>query len=242
MAMTDIVAAAWGMLWKYLPRWLALVPLIVAMTVVLQLAAPEAPERDEDASSTEIGLIAGLFALSIVANFVTSTVIVAGALALARGEPLRIGDAYRRGLRAAPAVALASLIMLLVVVPLAMLIVPFPLAIYFLVSWSLLIPVALADGGSPLAILRRSRAVVRGQWWRTFGIQASLILLATVLPLIVSNVVLGADADAVIIALMTGAIAAFSTPFQFAAQTLLYADLRARKGEPLPVAPRPTLT
>ena len=84
--------------------------------------------------------------------------------------------------------------------------------------------------------LRRSRGLVKGRWWATFG----TLLVATVLSGIVQSVLSGllvgvtvtggndlAQAAAQAIATTVGSV--LTTPFTAAVVTVLYFDLRVRK-------------
>lgn len=50
-------------------------------------------------------------------------------------------------------------------------------AIFFVVRWSLAIPVVMAEGRGATAALRRSAELIRGSWWRTFGVYVLVFLI-----------------------------------------------------------------
>jgi hypothetical protein len=108
-----------------------------------------------------------------------------------------------------------------------------PFAIYFFVCWFFAGQVFVVEGQrNPLRALVRSRAIVRGSWWRTAGVLAGVTLIGLLPSILVGlihtpNVVNGL----VLSAIATGVAA----PFVAVAQTLLYADLRIRKHESIDI-------
>ncbi len=53
-------------------------------------------------------------------------------------------------------------------------------AVYFLVCWVLVDPVAVVEGTYGVSALRRSRQLVDGHWWRAFGLGVAWVTLHTV--------------------------------------------------------------
>jgi uncharacterized protein (DUF697 family) len=100
-------------------------------------------------------------------------------------------------------------------------------------------PVIVVERTGPFRALSRSRLIVRGQWWRTLGITAAVLALGF-LPGFVCSSIGGAVGQPWATALGAALGGAVAAPFNSLAQTLLYADLRVRKGEkpfePLPEA------
>jgi hypothetical protein len=94
----------------------------------------------------------------------------------------------------------------------------------------MLVQVILNEDEGPIRALSRSRQIVRGQWWRTFGIILAIALLGLLPGFVIGwiTVPIGAEWVSALGVALGGAITA---PFIALAQTLLYADLRARKGE-----------
>ncbi|MFF3890146.1 hypothetical protein [Streptomyces sp. NPDC001914] len=68
---------------------------------------------------------------------------------------------------------------------LLLLLIAAPLTLWLLVRFSFAPAAAVLEGASPVTALRRSARLVRGAWWRTFGIT----LLAALITIIVSIVV-----------------------------------------------------
>ena len=104
-----------------------------------------------------------------------------------------------------------------------------PVALYFLVCWFFAGQVCVGEGESnPLRALRRSRALVRGSWWRTAAILTGVTLLGLLPSILVGWLRTGNIGPALALSALATAIAA---PFFAASQTMLYIDLRIRKHE-----------
>jgi hypothetical protein len=109
--------------------------------------------------------------------------------------------------------------------------------IYFAVAFAVTLPVLMSEGQRGRRALGRSRALIRGRWWKT----ALTLLVAGLLAGILSGVVSAAVTALAIfnshdpialffIAAVGGtAGAVVSTPFSAAYHTVLYFDLRVRK-------------
>ncbi|MGH2943908.1 MAG: glycerophosphoryl diester phosphodiesterase membrane domain-containing protein [Solirubrobacteraceae bacterium] len=109
--------------------------------------------------------------------------------------------------------------------------------VWLYVAWAFAIPALLVEGLRGRAALKRSFELVKGRWWRTFGVIVVGYILAMLVSTVVQGafligVVVGAENDALVLVLATlASIAglAVSTPFQAALLAVLYFDLRVRK-------------
>ncbi len=125
-------------------------------------------------------------------------------------------------------------------------IAPFALVIIFVgislaIYWSSTIQAVTVERSKAFTALRRSSQLVRGSWWRVFGIKLVLLLVITGLAIVVTlpfAAVLGAvDAEPFsAMALTTRFIGSLIVevvvpPVWFIAGTLLYYDLRVRREE-----------
>jgi hypothetical protein len=165
---------------------------------------------------------------------VTTPLITAGhvhaVMDLGAGRPASarrsLGAAAKRLTPVAAAVTLAGLGSTL---GLVFLIVP---GVYLWVRWFLSAQAVVAEQLGPVEGLKRSANLVRGQWWRVFGIEVVISLVAGVLAalLAVPLEVAGYLADSGPLVLV-GQIAADAISLSFAALggTLLFFDARARK-------------
>jgi hypothetical protein len=234
MDMGDIVAGAWGMYLRAPGRWLAIAALSFAAVFVAQWAladrldlGPEPTNEEVQAALPAAGLT---FGVSAMVNLFTHAALVAGVFAVLNGQPLQVAAAYAAGARRFLPVLAGSLVVGVVAGLLAATVILLPLAVFFFVNWSMLVQVVVNEGEGPLRALSRSRQIVRGQWWRTFGIILAIALLGF-LPGFLFGWVTGPIGAAWASALGAAAGSAVAAPFIALSQTLLYTDLRARKGE-----------
>jgi len=137
--------------------------------------------------------------------------------------------------RATPLLALTALYVGGVALGALALLLP---GIWLYIAWVFALPVLLVEGLRGPEALRRSYTLVRGRWWRTFGVIALGFLLAIVISTLARGVfllgLLVADDDALVLALSTiaGIVGlAVSAPFQAALLTVLYFDTRVRTEE-----------
>ena len=92
-------------------------------------------------------------------------------------------------------------------------------AIYLMVGWMFLCQAALLEGLGPIAALSRSWALVKGDWWRVFGIMLVVVLIAVAIGAILGLIpVVGETIGNILVA-----------PITMTGATLLYYDLRVRK-------------
>ena len=92
-------------------------------------------------------------------------------------------------------------------------------AIYLMVGWIFLCQAALLEGLGPIAALSRSWALVKGNWWRVFGIMLVVGIIAVAIGAILGIIpVVGGIIGSILVA-----------PITITSATLLYYDLRVRK-------------
>jgi hypothetical protein len=107
-------------------------------------------------------------------------------------------------------------------------IVPLALTVYLIVRWQFVAQAVMVRGQRNWAALDESAGAVRGAWWRTFGV---LLVLFAIEAGFTSLGTIAAPLPPLAAATISGVIAALALPFSFAAQTLLYYDLKARQAE-----------
>ena len=112
------------------------------------------------------------------------------------------------------------------------------IAIWLGVNWFCGSQAVVIEGKGPVAGLGRSWNLVRGSWWRVFGIGlvvAIIVIVAGTVIAIPIGVIAGIAAFAsgeafTLVGAIAGAVATILTaPFAYIAGTLLYFDLRVRK-------------
>jgi hypothetical protein len=111
---------------------------------------------------------------------------------------------------------------------------PFALAIYLAVRWSMIQQVVMIEGKRNWSALDASADAVRSNWWRVVRTMLLIGLIASGPALLAGPAALLPDLG---YATLSGLAFALGLPFQAAAQTLLYYDLKARKQVAADVSP-----
>jgi len=205
-------------------------------------------------------LVTGGGATGAVASFLLgtlATVVVYGAVVSATGQQYLNGEigirkCYGRAMWRLISLILISIVMIailsIVLVPMGLTDQPTLVMLASLASipvlalaiyWSMAIQAAVVEGHKAVGALKRSFGLVRGSWWRVFGVSMVFGLVAFGLAIVVSVPftlpLLLAEADlttGVSIALRFLGNVAVQTvvpPVIFISGTLLYYDLRVRK-------------
>lgn len=137
--------------------------------------------------------------------------------------------------RFGPLVWLSFLYGVLLIPAFIALVVP---GIWLAVSWAFAFPVLMLEGIRGRKALGRSWRLVKGRWWRTFGVLIVTYLIAGGLQLVVvaatAPVLLFGVDDSLLGTVVVNGVAntvggVIATPFQAAAAALIYLDLRVRK-------------
>ena len=103
---------------------------------------------------------------------------------------------------------------------LSLFIIGLPLLVFAFVAWFLYVQAVMVEGKGPGTALTRSWELVRGTWWRVFGI----VIVFGILPSLVIFAINWIAGD--LIAVVGGVLV---TPIVHIGAVLLYLDLRARK-------------
>lgn len=167
---------------------------------------------------------------------------------VALGRPATIGVVLRETLaRYWPLLGLVGLFFVFAVVwaiaeliGFVLLILPglavFCAAIYFLVRWSLTVAAIMAEDIGPIRGLGRSWNLVKGQWWRTFGILVVVAILQSVISYalfilfgLIAALFSTGDFQAALVQVGSTLLSALVSPITTIAVVLLYFDLRVRK-------------
>ena len=145
-------------------------------------------------------------------------------------------DSLGFALKRLPSVLWVSILVFLVtVLGFLLLIVP---GVYVAVAFSLALPVLLLEQKKGGSALGRSRKLIEGRWWRTFGVLLAGYVLASVVAGIVQGILaalmfVAVGDDSVMSVILSGlaglAGQVITTPFVAALVTVLYFDLRVRK-------------
>ena len=109
--------------------------------------------------------------------------------------------------------------------------------VWLCIAWAFATPILLTEGLKGQRALARSHGLVKGRWWRTFGVIALGFILAwvvrsVVLALFLAAIFFGSDNDALVLVLsaLAGVVGLLiTTPLLAALLTVVYFDLRVRK-------------
>jgi hypothetical protein len=178
--------------------------------------ADASPEPAVTATSTALGLI--------VIPLVTAVQVVI-VQRLAEGSEPTVGEALRAASGRFPAAIGAVLLYALGVAAGALaLVIP---GIWLFVRWAFAAQAAVVDALSPVAALRRSAELVKGRWWRTFGMLVVSGLLFAVMGALATAVLAAIENGAIYVAgliVVEACVVSLTGIFG----TLLFFDLRAR--------------
>ncbi len=111
-----------------------------------------------------------------------------------------------------------------------------PILCYFLVIWAFGSHAIVIEGTGPFTGLVRSRNLVRGSWWRVFGIGLVFVLIvggvfgAIIIPVtILPQTIFSGPQSPYIVNAITSIVSVLVFPFASIGATLVYIDLRVRK-------------
>lgn len=123
----------------------------------------------------------------------------------------------------------ATLRAMVIVLLMAITIVGIPWAINRLVRWVLVAQVVMIEGKRGQEVLARSAELVAGRWWNTFG---RLLIMGLVIgiPIGILQQALASAFPGVAGSILSSATGFISVPFGIIAVSLMFFDLRARKG------------
>ena len=217
--LTETFAIYRGNFWPFVI--IALVPQVPSLVTAI------VPGLGSVAAQVILG-IAGLF-LSVLAG--AATVWAVGQQAVDR--PVDVVECYRRAWYRVLSLVIAFVLVFLALLGsgiLSLIIIGIPLFFYLLVNWFYANEAIMFEGNGPIAALGRSRELVRGTWWRVFGIGTAyvFILLGLLIPGLIAAAILGFE-SVTLEGIAVAVIAALVTPIFLIGRTLVYFDLRVRK-------------
>ena len=150
------------------------------------------------------------------------------------GRPVTVGACYVAALNRALSLLIALVVFMVVMfgaVLLSLILIGIPLLIYIVVAFFFFVQVIIIERKGPIDALTRSRQVVRGSWWRVFGIGIVFVLLIVAISFVVAipAVILFGFPDEVLGDVFITLGGALLTPLGYVGATLVYFDLRVRK-------------
>ena len=179
----------------------------------------------------------GVSILFLVAGFMMSF-LAAGAAVYAvaaqyMGRPTTIGQCYARAWNRVLSLLGSTIFFILALVVsavLAVIIVGIPLFFYVLVRWFFYTEAIIIEGKrGPMEALGRSYGLVRGSWWRVFGIGVVfvvLFLLATLVATIPGSIAI--EHNSIVGNILFTVLGSIVTPILLIGSALVYLDLRIR--------------
>jgi hypothetical protein len=206
------------------------------------LDLPE-PLSREEITGLAFAMAGYLMITLVLQSFLSGVISYAVGMQYATGW-VDVGRCYSRAWwRVLTLVALGLLffgLIVLMTMGFALLIVPGIIITVLIIYWSADIPVVAIEGCKPIAALKRSFELVRGNWWRTFSTILLTILVVMGLTIVMSVLLaapmtlIGDEGLTGITARVASALSgmlsnAIIAPIAATAGTLIYLDLRSRK-------------
>jgi hypothetical protein len=204
------------------------------VTAPVNLLQPYVMRTGVNANFGMIGL--GALAMAIVAVALYAA-LIARIDAVARGAPLSLGQALSVGLQRMPAMLLSGIVAgVVLLVGLCLVVIPGLIVIV----WLLFVPFAVVlERRGPIESLSYSRAIVRGNWWRTAAlltvIGIVLMVVYFIFAVAVSIAVISDPAAAsvgevpwYVTLLVAPALSAVIAPLTYALMVAIFYDLRLR--------------
>lgn len=150
------------------------------------------------------------------------------------GQEWDIGSAYTRALERVISLIVAFVVYGLALIGAAILsivLIGIPLLFFILVVWYFHAQAIMIEGRRNLDALSRSYQLVKGSWWRIFGIAMLFVavmfgfFVVALIPIVIVIVIANQSVGIILF----GVVAVVITPFMAIGGTVLYLDLRVRK-------------
>jgi hypothetical protein len=206
---------------------------IAAVALPLDVVAAVVPVTISNRVASLIATVL-IYIPVLVVNIIVTAAIARAIADVADGQPADFNRAYRQVLDRLGTLLLAALRVIGITLLLAMTIIGIPFAIYLGIRWFFIAQAVVIENTKSGDALSLSADIVKGSWWRTFGIVIIVSLLAAIPSFSVGA--LFAWAAPVASALISAVIATIVRPFTAGAFTLLFFDLSSRESEHVSVA------
>ena len=231
-----IISTALSTWWSHLGVFVAIAAIVAFPVSFLVDGVWAGRLADPDETPSVAAQLGGLAVWALVGPFVTALSVLV-VLGLARGEHPTLGAALRAGWHVLPRVLVVTVLYVLAtILGFALFVIP---GVFVAVACYFAAQAAVVEEHRGVGALRRSWELVKGSWWRTFGIVVVLSIISALLALPLGFVtqMIGAAADNGPLFVLGTAIAQTVTlSFVAVAATLLFFDLRTRKAA-TPAAP-----
>jgi hypothetical protein len=195
---------------------------------------------NETVSSSDATTVAIAYGIALIINAIAGRFAQAGCFRAVADAYLGEDVSWRASLRyalrrLAAVIALSLLTSIFIGLGFVACVIP---GIYLWAAFFVAVPALLVEGVGPMRALRRSRELVRGRWWGTFGVALIGGALVAVVGAALAGVLLGVAFASprqntvvgfILTVLATTVSAMLTTPAAAAFATVLYIDLRVRK-------------
>jgi hypothetical protein len=216
----------------------------IAFSLVVLAITHDLPTSEEIANDTadfstsdavRLALLLGATMLIAVPLIFVLQELVTGAAVvfldeLDRGTALLPADALDRAQARLGALVGATLRATAIIFLFCITIVGIPWGIYRAIRWIFLSQVIMVEDMQGPGVLARSAALVEGRWWNTAG-RVVVVFLVIGIPIGFLQQALVAAAPGVVGTILSSATGFITVPFGIIALSLMFFDLRARKGE-----------
>jgi hypothetical protein len=221
-------------------------PVQVVSAIVLASATPDNTNLSGNGSfntttsNSDVGAVLGAFFVILLLTLISSTLSSGACFRAIASAYLGEKTSWRESLR----FALRRVHSLLWVTILGAIVAGFCLllfvipGVYLWVSFAVAVPVLLTEDLKGRKALGRSRRLVKGFWWRTFGVVVLGYILSGILSSAIGALVVGITSiesnsgsfAGIVVSVVAGTVSKLLTvPFVAAFVTVLYFDLRVRK-------------
>ena len=178
-------------------------------------------------------LVATLSVVSLLTGLLATAAVTYAVAQQYLGRRPTVGGCYVAALNNGISLLVAFVVFALAIIAAALLsiiLIGIPLLFYIAVAWFFYVQAIMLEGVRPIHALGRSRELVRGSWWRVFGIGIVFVLLLVAIFIVASvpGVILAAlNEELGDILLFVASL--LITPLGYVGATLVYFDLRVRK-------------
>lgn len=171
-----------------------------------------------------------VFAIFFLLYFLAAAATVRAVALQYTERPIDVADCYGKAWFKVISLVVSNMAFGLALIGAIVTIVGIPLFFYLIVVWYFFIECIMVEKTGPMAALWRSRDLVRGSYWRIFGIGVvyTVIFLAlSVISLLITG--LFANSSVILGGLAGVGLSAVAAPIIWIGKTLVYLDLRVRK-------------
>lgn len=217
-----------------------MVPLI-ALQVLVSLSARTDTTTTSTGTSTNVNLVLGGFGATLLIGLIAGALAEGASVRILADQYLGTSTTWQESLRFAfgrlgSIVWVALLVGVLELIGLFICVIP---GVYLWAAFAVAMPVLLIENAKGSRALSRSRLLVSGRWWPTFGTLLVVWLLASFLRGISSALLTGgfvlssgvntSTAATALSGVISGIVTIVFAPLTAAVITIIYFDLRIRK-------------